>query len=108
MPISITDTLEKDLFRGFIPFHILHHAGKEAVFGQALKPELERHGYRLSYGTLYPILHRLEKTGLLNSARSNVAGRLRKYYQLTAAGSVLLEKARSYIRELADELLEEQ
>jgi len=108
MPISDIDTLEKDLIRGFIPFHILHHAGQEAVFGQALKPELERHGYRLSFGTLYPILHRLEKAGLLSSDRSNVAGKLRKYYRLTTAGSLLLEKARSYIRELADELLEEK
>jgi len=100
--------LERDLFRGFIPFHILHHAGKEAVFGQALQTELERHGYRLSFGTLYPILHRLEKTGLLSSARSNVAGRLRIYYRLTPLGSLLLKKARSYIHELAAELLEDK
>ncbi|OHD24453.1 MAG: PadR family transcriptional regulator [Spirochaetes bacterium GWB1_59_5] len=108
MPISSSDTLERDLFRGFIPFHILHHAGQEAVFGQALRLELERHGHRLSYGTLYPILHRLEKAGLLHSARSNVAGRLRKYYRLTPVGASLLEKAKPYIRELVDEVLEEK
>jgi DNA-binding PadR family transcriptional regulator len=100
--------LERDLFRGFIPVHVLYHAGKEAVFGQALKQELERHGYRLSFGTLYPILHRLEKGGLLRSTTRNVAGKLRKYYRLTPVGQVLLDKARSYIRELVSEVLEDQ
>jgi len=113
MPISHIDNktsglsaLERDLFRGFVPIHVLHHAGKEAVFGQALKQELERHGYRLSFGTLYPILHRLETGGLLRSAKSNVAGKLRKYYRLTPTGRVMLDKARSYIQELVNEVLE--
>jgi PadR family transcriptional regulator PadR len=100
--------LERDLFRGFIPIHVLYHAGKEAIFGQALKQELERHGYRLSFGTLYPILHRLEKAGLLRSTTRNVAGKLRKYYGLTPTGRVLLHKARSYIRELVSEVLEDK
>lgn len=100
--------LERDLFRGFIPIHILYHAGKQEVFGQALRQELERHGYSLSFGTLYPILHRLEKGGLLRSSTSNVAGKRRKYYRLTPAGRILLGKAKSYIRELVKEVMEER
>jgi DNA-binding PadR family transcriptional regulator len=107
MPISGSDSFERDLFRGFVPFHILHHAGREQVFGQALKRELERHGHLLSFGTLYPMLHRLERAGLLRSAKSNVGGRLRKYYRLTGPGRQVLDKARPYIRELVDEVLED-
>ena len=101
-------SLERDLFRGFVPIHILHHAGKEEVFRQALKKELERHGYRLSFGTLYPVLHRLEKNGLLCSARSTVAGKVRKYYRLTPSGRAMLDRAKPYIRELVAEVLEDK
>jgi DNA-binding PadR family transcriptional regulator len=35
-----------------------------------------------------------------------VAGKLRKYYRLTPSGRVMLDKARSYIQELVNEVLE--
>lgn len=97
--------IERELFRGFIRVHILHHAAEEPVFGQALKEELERHGYRLSFGTLYPILHRLEQDGLLACERRTVGGKVRKYYRITATGRLMLKKARGYLRELVDEVL---
>lgn len=37
--------------------------------------ELARHGYQISPGTLYPLLHRLEQDGLLTSESKVVAGK---------------------------------
>jgi DNA-binding PadR family transcriptional regulator len=46
---------------GLVPLHILYHAVKEEIYGQAMIGELRRHGYKLGPGTLYPMLHRLEE-----------------------------------------------
>ncbi|WP_445920593.1 PadR family transcriptional regulator, partial [Klebsiella oxytoca] len=48
-----------------IRLHILHHAAKEPVFGLGIIEELRHHGYQLSPGTLYPMLHGMEKKGYL-------------------------------------------
>ena len=55
------------LYGGLIRLHVLHHAVKEPVYGLAMIEELARHGYKLSAGTLYPILHGLEERGYLTS-----------------------------------------
>lgn len=96
----------RDFFLGFIKIHILHHAEQEPVFGLALIQELARHGYTLSPGTLYPILHSLEKDGYLASEERVVQGKVRKYYSLTEAGHRALVEARQKIKELMDEVLE--
>ena len=52
--------MDRNLYTGLIRLHILHHSGEGPIFGQAMIDELGRHGYRLSAGTLYPILHGME------------------------------------------------
>lgn len=94
----------RPLFRGFIQVHILHHASQHPVYGSWLIEELARHGYALSPGTLYPILHRLEKTGLLVSAEELVEGKRRRYYTITPAGRDALEQARRQALELVAEI----
>ncbi len=96
--------LSRDLFLGFIKLHILHHAGREPVYGLWLIEELDRHGYRLSPGTLYPILHTLEGNGLLASEKRVVDGKVRKYYRLTSAGQEMLAQGRAKAEELLHEL----
>ena len=54
----------QDLLKGLIRLHILHHASKNEFYGQWMIYELARHGYTLSPGTLYPMLHGLERRGL--------------------------------------------
>ena len=100
--------LDREFFLGFIKIHILYHAAKEPIFGVEIAEELARHGYKLSPGTLYPTLHRLEKEGYLESSSKVVNGRVRKYYQATAGGKLVLEQARRKIRELVIEVLEEK
>ena len=49
-----------------------------------------------SFGMLYPVLHRLEKDGLISSQwKESKKGRLRKYYRLTEKGQRELEKEKS-------------
>jgi len=97
----------RDLSLGFIKLHILHHAGQEPVYGLWLIEELARHGYKLSPGTLYPMLHSLEQERLLASEKQLCNGKVRKYYRLTKTGSTALRQAQSKIVELLNELNED-
>lgn len=99
--------LMREFFSGFIRIHILYHAAREDIYGQEFSEELKRHGYEISYGTLYPIFHRLEEQGFLTSRRENVSGKIRKYYSITEEGRSVLEEAKYKARELVDELFED-
>jgi PadR family transcriptional regulator PadR len=101
------DSLTRSFFLGFIKIHILHHAAEEPVYGLWLIEELERHGYHVGPGTLYPIFHSLEEDGLLRSQRQVVNGKIRKYYRTTPKGSTTLRVAKTRAQELLTEIIEE-
>lgn len=67
--------------------------------------ELARHGYRISPGTLYPLLHDLEGRGLLASSQRVEGGRVLRFYTATAQGQATLNEARYALAQLAAELL---
>lgn len=71
-----------------------------------MKTELERHGYRISPGTLYPSLHRMETQGLLTSDFEVISGHRRRVYTITEAGRTALTEGRRAVRELAGEVLD--
>jgi PadR family transcriptional regulator len=96
----------RDFFLGFIKIHILHHAAHAPVFGLALIRELGRHGYDLSPGTLYPVLHSLESAGYLAREDRVVHGKVRKYYRITPLGTQALQEVRVKIAELVAEVLQ--
>jgi DNA-binding PadR family transcriptional regulator len=97
---------DRDLYSGLIRLHVLHHATEEPIFGLGMVEELGRHGYRISPGTLYPLLHGLEKKGYLTS-REVVDGKSRrKVYRATPKGKRALAAARDKIRELFREVVE--
>ena len=106
------ETVEKDskLFRdlmlGFVRVHVLYHASKGPIYGSGISAELETHGYRLSWGTLFPLLHSLESEGFLVRDERVVNGKVRKYYELTDLGRAALEEARHKALELVDEVME--
>ncbi len=100
--------LERDFFLGFIKMHILHHTAKEKVYGTEFRDELARHGYDISFGTLYPIFHRLERDGFLKSENVNVGGKIRRYYEITPKGKEVLELSKGRAKELFLELFEEE
>lgn len=99
------NNIVRDVFLAFVRVHILHHAANEPVFGLEMIEELGRHGYALSPGTMYPILHGMEKSGLLRSASKVVGGKTRKYYKATAKGAKVLAQAKSKIGELVREVI---
>lgn len=101
---NLEDKLLRKLFLGFIQIHILHHAKEHPIFGAWMLEELREHGYTISPGTLYPILHSMENDGLLNKEDRNVAGKIRKYYTATEKGQEVLVEARKKAYELFKEI----
>lgn len=99
------NTITRDIFLAFVRVHVLHHAAKERVFGLEMMEELRRHGYKLSPGTLYPILHGMQESGLLTCRQEVVRGKMRKYYTATAKGRRMLLEAKRKINELVTEVL---
>jgi PadR family transcriptional regulator PadR len=99
---------DRDLYSGMIRLHILHHAGREAIFGVGMTEELARHGYKISPGTLYPILHSLEKRGYLKSEEERSGKSARRLYKITASGRRALKAAKLRVRELFGELIEDK
>ena len=97
---------ERKVLMGFIRAHILHHAVEEnGIYGIWMMDELREHGYEISPGTLYPILHEMEKDGVLGSERINVGGKIRKVYRATGEGVEVLSRLRKFISELSHEVI---
>ncbi|GGB66324.1 PadR family transcriptional regulator [Fictibacillus barbaricus] len=94
----------RKLFLGFIQIHILHHAQEQPIYGVWMLEELREHGYSISTGTLYPILHSMEKDGLLIKEVIKVEGKIRKYYSSTDKGKMVLNEARNKAYELFKEI----
>jgi DNA-binding PadR family transcriptional regulator len=98
---------DRDLYSGLIRLHILYHAGREEIFGLGIIEELARHGYKLSPGTLYPILHGLESKGYLRSYAHRDGKRIRRVYKATAAGKKALAAAKVKVTELVGEMFDD-
>lgn len=96
----------RDLELAFIKIHILYHAEKEEVFGIGMTEELARHGYKVSPGTLYPTLAKLEQAGFLSCEARTVDHKQRKYYRTTPEGSELLNTIKNMIIELHKEVID--
>lgn len=94
----------RDLALGFVKIHVLYHASLGAIYGAKISTELERHGYRMSWGTLYPLLHSFERDGLLVREDRIVRGKVRKYYEITELGQRILQEARRLAVELVGEI----
>ena len=97
---------DKDLYSGLVRLHVLHHACEGEIYGLDMIEELARHGYKMSSGTMYPILHSLEKRGYLKSSISRSGQARRRLYKATPAGRRALKAAKQKVRELFGELIE--
>ena len=97
-------TRHNDLLAGLIRLHVLHHALEEEIDGQWIMEELARHGYRLSPGTLYPMLHAMERRGYLATRRERQGRSVRRLYSATKLGREALGEARERLAELFMEI----
>lgn len=95
-----------DLISGFVRIHILHHAAEGPIYGQWIIEELARHGYRLSPGTLYPMLRAMQEKGYLAAHEDNSGpgGRRRRMYTATQLGRQGLRIARERLQGLIGEV----
>ncbi len=97
------DPVIREFLLAFWKIHILHHAEEEGVYGQWMLEELHRHGYRLSPGTLYPLLARMARRGWLRAAETENA-RDARVYRITPEGARVLKRLRASLHELQGEV----
>jgi PadR family transcriptional regulator len=99
----MTDPVVREFLLGFWKIHILHHAEEQGVYGQWMLEELQRHGYRLSPGTLYPLLARMARRGWLRATEPK-RSRDARVYRITPAGADVLKRLRASLAELQHEV----
>jgi DNA-binding PadR family transcriptional regulator len=104
----VPDLVTREILLSFWKVHILHHAEEGPIYGQWIAEELRRHGYRISPGTLYPLLKRMEANGWLKSTTANSGVHARKEYTLTREGAKILAFLRTQVEELHHEVIEER
>jgi DNA-binding PadR family transcriptional regulator len=97
----------RELELGAIQAHILYHATQQPIYGSWMAEELARHGLVVSFGTLYPMFHRMHQAGLLECREQREGSQMRKYYVATSEGEQELEYVQHLIRELYQEVVEE-
>lgn len=82
--------IAKELFKGTIRTIVLQLlAEHEKMYGYELMQTIEKKSdgkIKLTFGSLYPILHKLESEGLIYSESETIGKRVRKYYILTESG----------------------
>lgn len=74
---------------GSLELLILHLLGERDMYGYEMVTELARRSqtvFQMKEGTLYPLLHRLEKEGAVSAYEEKKEGRVRRYYRLTRRG----------------------
>ena len=90
---------QNELVKGSVDSLLLCLIGQQPMYGYQIIKELENksQGYfKYKEGTLYPALHRLEKTGLLSGKWETISsGRQRRYYHLTDKGTLILAEKRN-------------
>jgi DNA-binding PadR family transcriptional regulator len=103
------EALMREILFAFWKVHILYHAAERPIYGQWIITELRRHGYQISPGTLYPLLHRMEEQGWLKvvEAPPDSPG-VRQDYVLTQKGREALDAIRARLRELYREVIMEE
>src|SRR3954470_18212753 len=99
----MSDPVVREFLLGFWKIHILHHAEEQGVYGQWMLEELQRHGYRLSPGTLYPLLARMARRGWLRATEPR-RSRDARVYRITPAGADVLKRLRTSLAELQHEV----
>jgi PadR family transcriptional regulator PadR len=103
MSVHISAPVEREILRPLWKVHILHHAGEGPIVGNWMLEELREHGYRVSPGTLYPMLARLTRIGWLRKQTTGGSAKAVSY-RLTAGGRAALAEVRARLGELQREV----
>lgn len=101
----MTEKTSGEMARGNLDLMVLSTLAEESKYGYLIQQSLsEATGglVTVQAGTLYPLLHRLQAGGLVQSRWDHSTGRKRKWYELTPAGRKRLERQAHRWREYAD------
>jgi PadR family transcriptional regulator, regulatory protein PadR len=90
----------RDLYSNLIHFYVLHQAYNRSTFGMQIIEEVARFGYKLSPGTMYPLLNSFEKKGMLRSRLVERGGTARRIYRATPAGRKAYGMAKQHVEML--------
>ena len=104
-----TGDFNSELIRGSLDLLVLSTLQEGAKYGYLIQQTLREGSaerVRLTAGSLYPILHRLEAERLVKAKWDDSTGRRRKWYSLTAAGRKQLSRRAAQWREYVDCLRE--
>lgn len=107
---DVMENLLLELRRGTLILSVLSQL-KEPKYGYALVQRLEEKGVSIETNTLYPLLRRLEKQGLLLSEWEMGGSKPRKYYRRTELGNAIYQEMRRQWKKISDNmeaLLEEE
>lgn len=89
--------------KGILEFCILHIISRGEVYASDMLEELTAARIMVVEGTLYPLLTRLKKAGLVDYRwAESTSGPPRKYYSLTESGHEFLVRLRETWEELAN------
>jgi PadR family transcriptional regulator PadR len=92
--------ISQSFWQGLTRLVVLHQASQGPIYGGRLSKFLREQGYAISPGSLYPLLHQMEKAGLLQSRLRIYRGRARKYYEITPTGQACLAEVRREVAAL--------
>ena len=94
------DQIYQAFWQGVVRLVVLHQASLGPIYGGKLSKFLREQGYAISPGSLYPLLHLLEKADFLTSRLKVYRGRVRKYYEITLQGRACLNQVRREVGDL--------
>jgi PadR family transcriptional regulator PadR len=101
----MNDELFQPVRKGLLETAVLSVVSAHEVYAADLLQKLDSTSFATSEGTLYPLLSRLCREGLLAySWTESASGPPRKYYKLTPAGQKRLSEARKYLHSLSGTL----
>ena len=100
--MELTDNWTTQLRKGVLELCILNIIGHDRVYGYDIVRQLRAvDSLVVSEGTIYPILSRLKRDGLVRtSLEESSEGPARKYYELTRRGEQLLSDMNGYWEDL--------
>ncbi|MGP8050866.1 MAG: PadR family transcriptional regulator [Desulfobaccales bacterium] len=97
--------ISQAFWQGMVKLIVLHQANLGPVYGGRLSRYLRGLGHAISPGSLYPLLHSMEKANLMRCHTRIFKGRARKYYELTREGQDCLEASRQEAADIVREVI---
>ena len=85
------ENVKSQMRKGMLEYCVMLLLDKKSYYSSDIIDELERANLIVVEGTLYPLLSRLKKEGLLDYEwQESTSGPPRKYYKLTEEGRLVL------------------